>query len=46
MHEYFAETSWAPTREPVEKLHHLVHGACFIANSVKTEVRCEPVYQP
>ncbi|MGH8832722.1 MAG: OsmC family protein, partial [Polaromonas sp.] len=25
-------------------LHHEAHEACFIANSVKTEVRCEPVY--
>jgi organic hydroperoxide reductase OsmC/OhrA len=23
-------------------LHHQAHAACFIANSVKTEVRCEP----
>lgn len=33
-----------PTREELEKLHHDAHEACFIANSVKTEVRCEPVY--
>jgi organic hydroperoxide reductase OsmC/OhrA len=24
-------------------LHHAAHGRCFIANSVKTEVACEPV---
>ena len=33
-----------PTREELDKLHHDAHEACFIANSVKTEVRCEPVY--
>ena len=33
-----------PTQAQVEKMHHLAHEACFIANSVKTEVRCEPVY--
>ena len=32
----------APTREQVEAMHHAAHEACFIANSVKTEVRCEP----
>ena len=33
-----------PSREELDKLHHDAHEACFIANSVKTEVRCEPVY--
>jgi organic hydroperoxide reductase OsmC/OhrA len=33
-----------PTREELDRLHHEAHDACFIANSVKTEVRCEPVY--
>lgn len=33
-----------PSREELHKLHHDAHEACFIANSVKTEVRCEPVY--
>jgi organic hydroperoxide reductase OsmC/OhrA len=33
-----------PTREQVAALHHEAHGECFIANSVKTEVRCEPVF--
>ena len=32
-----------PTREALEQLHHEAHEACFIANSVKTEVRCKPV---
>jgi organic hydroperoxide reductase OsmC/OhrA len=31
-----------PTREEVEGLHHKAHEECFIANSVKTEVRVEP----
>ena len=26
----------------VQALHHAAHDECFIANSVKTEVRCEP----
>jgi organic hydroperoxide reductase OsmC/OhrA len=33
-----------PTREQIERMHHEAHEACFIANSVKSEVRCEPVY--
>jgi len=33
-----------PTREQVEQMHHEAHEACFIANSVKTEVRHEPVH--
>lgn len=33
-----------PTREELDRLHHEAHEACFIANSVKTDVRCEPVY--
>lgn len=35
-----------PTREQVEHMHHRAHEECFIANSVKTEVRCEPVFGP
>ena len=35
-----------PTREEVLQLHHLAHTECFIANSVRTEVRCEPVFGP
>jgi organic hydroperoxide reductase OsmC/OhrA len=31
-----------PTRAAFEALHHQAHEKCFIANSVKTEVRCEP----
>ena len=25
------------------RLHHAAHEACYIANSVKSEVRCEPI---
>ncbi|MES2399225.1 MAG: OsmC family protein [Pseudomonadota bacterium] len=32
-----------PTRAELDALHHEAHEECFIANSVKTEVRCEPV---
>jgi organic hydroperoxide reductase OsmC/OhrA len=31
-----------PTREEHEHLHHRAHEECFIANSVKSDVRCEP----
>ncbi|HLP16798.1 MAG TPA: OsmC family protein [Bacteroidota bacterium] len=33
-----------PTRAEIDQLHRAAHGECFIANSVKTDVRCEPVY--
>ncbi|NDP37412.1 MAG: OsmC family peroxiredoxin [Rhodoferax sp.] len=33
-----------PTREQISQMHHEAHEQCFIANSVKTEVRCEPVF--
>ncbi|WP_349262385.1 OsmC family protein [Geminicoccus sp.] len=32
-----------PSRDALEAMHHQAHDQCFIANSVKTEVRCEPV---
>ena len=32
-----------PTRDELDKLHHKAHEECFIANSVRTEVLCEPV---
>lgn len=32
----------APTREQHDRLHHRAHEECFIASSVKTEVRCLP----
>lgn len=33
-----------PTHLDIDKMHHQAHEECFIANSVKTEVRCEPTY--
>ena len=33
-----------PSREQIERLHHDAHEACFLANSVRCEVRCEPVF--
>jgi len=33
-----------PQRSDIESLHHRAHAECFIANSVSTEVRCEPVW--
>jgi organic hydroperoxide reductase OsmC/OhrA len=33
-----------PTRAEVDAMHHAAHEDCFIANSVKTQVLCEPVY--
>jgi len=35
-----------PSRGEVEAMHHEAHDQCFIASSVKTDVRCEPVDQP
>ena len=32
-----------PTPVELEALHHRAHEECFIANSVLTEIRCEPV---
>jgi organic hydroperoxide reductase OsmC/OhrA len=32
-----------PSREALEELHHRAHEECFIANSVMTDVRCEPI---
>lgn len=34
-----------PTRERFEQMHRDAHERCFIANSVKTKVCCEPVYR-
>lgn len=33
-----------PGREEVVQMHQQAHEECFIANSVKSEVRCEPVF--
>ena len=32
-----------PDSTEIERLHHAAHDECYIANSVKTAVRCEPV---
>ena len=32
-----------PDAAEINHLHHAAHAACFIANSVRTDVRCEPV---
>jgi organic hydroperoxide reductase OsmC/OhrA len=34
----------SPTSDELTALHHEAHEACYIANSITTEVRCEPVY--
>jgi len=33
-----------PAKSDIESMHHEAHAECFIANSVKTDVQCEPVY--
>jgi organic hydroperoxide reductase OsmC/OhrA len=33
-----------PTREEVNAMHQLAHEECYIANSVRSEVVCEPVF--
>lgn len=33
-----------PTQDQINKMHHQAHEECFIANSVKTEVRLDPIY--
>ncbi len=37
------DPSWVPTKADIESMHHEAHDECYIANSVTTEVRCEPV---
>jgi organic hydroperoxide reductase OsmC/OhrA len=32
-----------PSPEALQELHHRAHEECFIANSVTTDVRCEPI---
>ena len=34
-----------PSAEMVIELHHRAHDACYIANSVKTDIRCEPSFE-
>jgi organic hydroperoxide reductase OsmC/OhrA len=33
----------APDAAALAALHHQAHAACFLANSVRSEIRCEPV---
>ncbi len=33
-----------PQRGELEQMHHQAHADCYIASSVNTDVRCEPVY--
>src|SRR5215831_958593 len=35
-----------PSPAELDELHHQAHEDCYIANSVRTDVRCEPVYDP
>lgn len=35
-----------PSRDDVRQMHRRAHEECFIANSVRSEVRCEPVFEP
>lgn len=37
---------WTGTQSLELELHHAAHDECFIANSVKTDVRCEPIPAP
>lgn len=31
-----------PTREEIDDMHHAAHDSCFLANSVKTDIRVQP----
>ena len=33
-----------PSHEDFQRMHHKAHDECFIATSVKSEVRCEPAF--
>lgn len=35
---------YSPTQDQIHEMHHEAHEECFIANSVKTDVRCEPIF--
>lgn len=34
-----------PTHEDIRHLHHQAHESCFIANSVKTKIHCQPIIE-
>ena len=33
-----------PSRDEIRQMHHEAHSECFLANSVKCAIHCEPVY--
>ncbi|HEY4210035.1 MAG TPA: OsmC family protein [Steroidobacteraceae bacterium] len=35
-----------PSKDEIDAMHHQAHEDCYIANSVTTEVRCQPVLEP
>lgn len=37
------DAAHAPSSEVLADLHHQAHAACFLANSVKTQIDCAPV---
>ena len=37
------DAAHAPTTAMLADLHHQAHAACFLANSVKTQIDCAPV---
>lgn len=39
------DAAHAPTAEVLADLHHQAHAACFLANSVKTQIDCAPVLE-
>ena len=34
-----------PSKDEIEAMHHQAHEDCYIANSVTSDVRCEPVFE-
>lgn len=43
LHPHVAFTGEQPTEQRIRELHHQAHAECFLANSVKTEICCEPI---
>ena len=39
------DAAHAPTAVVLADLHHQAHAACFLANSVKTQIDCAPVLE-
>ena len=46
-HEWRPDAQFAhghqPSRSEIDAMHHEAHEACFIANSLRSDIRCEPV---